>query len=110
MGNRTHHTQVLQITPTRTYARTHARTHAHKIRIQWHAERPQFEFSISADEKHINHGTHAVLAMQAVGTFFISEARRNAHAFSNATEEAAKLIYNDQAKGPLGDSYRAYIF
>lgn len=78
---------------------------------QWHPERPQFQFSASAGEAGgINHDFEAVEAMQAVASFFVEQTRRSTHCFANQTELAQRLLYNDVPHGPLGDSYRAYIF
>ena len=78
---------------------------------QWHPERPQFQFSASAGEAGgINHDFEAVEAMQAVASFFVEQTRKSTHHFSNQTELAQRLLYNDIPHGPLGDSYRAYIF
>eukprot|EP01045_Picozoa_sp_COSAG04_P022452 COSAG04_NODE_2539_length_3956_cov_4.847031_5_plen_154_part_00 len=51
---------------------------------QWHPERNQFQFSLSAGEDNIEHSTHALVAMQTTANFFVAhEARRNAHAFAS---------------------------
>merc|ERR1712217_607692 len=73
--------------------------------VQWHPERPQFQFSDSAGETGINHGLHAIRAMQAVANFFVDEARQNSRHFPSADKEAAQLIYNYEPTGPPGDSY-----
>ena len=47
--------------------------------VQWHPERPQFEWS-KVDESGndpINHSIHAVLSMQSFANFFVSEVRMN---------------------------------
>lgn len=77
---------------------------------QWHPERPQFQFSKSAGEAGINHGPHAVRAMQAVANFFVGEARQNSQRFPTPEGEASHLIYNYAPVGAAGDSYRAYHF
>uniref|UniRef100_A0A7S4Q0G6 folate gamma-glutamyl hydrolase n=1 Tax=Alexandrium monilatum TaxID=311494 RepID=A0A7S4Q0G6_9DINO len=76
--------------------------------VQWHPERPQFQFSESADEFGINHGPHAVRAMQAFANFFVDEARMNSRRFRSQREEARNLIYNYVPQGR--DAYQAYIF
>ena len=49
--------------------------------------------------------------MQTVANFFVaSEARKNAHKFGTEAELAKELLYNFNAVGPQGDSYRAYVF
>lgn len=78
--------------------------------VQWHPERPQFQFSVSSGEDGINHSMHAIKAMQAVANFFVGEARRNGRHFPTPLEEARHLIYNYAPEGPLGDSYQAYTF
>jgi gamma-glutamyl hydrolase len=78
--------------------------------VQWHPERPQFQFSISAGEHRLVHTPEAIQAMQAVANFFVDEARQNSHRFASAEDEAANLIYNYAPTGPEGDSYQAYVF
>ena len=61
--------------------------------IQWHAEKPQFEWN---SQEGINHDAHAILAMQYMQNFFISEARKSNHKYPTEAEENAALIYNFQ--------------
>eukprot|EP00299_Pterocystis_sp_00344_P010790 c4914_g1_i1.p1 GENE.c4914_g1_i1~~c4914_g1_i1.p1 ORF type:complete len:338 (+),score=79.95 c4914_g1_i1:26-1015(+) len=74
--------------------------------VQFHPERPQFEWIVNND--FINHDAHAIETMQSLGNFFVSEARRNNHAFSSADAEANALIYNYRPTG--SSSYQAYVF
>jgi gamma-glutamyl hydrolase len=81
--------------------------------VQWHPERPQFEFKslpagTTVDPQNINHGGHAVAVMQAFAKFFVGEARMNSHAFASFEEEQKSLIYNYVAEGTT--SYQAYVF
>jgi gamma-glutamyl hydrolase len=76
---------------------------------QWHPERPQFEFSeVTEGEQNIDHGAHAVKAMQAFARFFVGEARMNDHAFASFADEQKRLIYNFVPQGTI--SYQAYVF
>jgi gamma-glutamyl hydrolase len=59
--------------------------------IQWHAEKPQFEWNADED---INHDTEAIQAMSYFSRFFIDQARRSHHHYKNYTEEYNSLIYN----------------
>eukprot|EP01123_Difflugia_compressa_P006169 TRINITY_DN18335_c0_g1_i1.p1 TRINITY_DN18335_c0_g1~~TRINITY_DN18335_c0_g1_i1.p1 ORF type:complete len:302 (+),score=55.00 TRINITY_DN18335_c0_g1_i1:59-907(+) len=61
--------------------------------IQWHAEKPLFEWN---PQEAINHSPDSVKAMQYVADFFISEARKSNHAFASESSEASHLIYNYQ--------------
>ncbi len=75
--------------------------------VQWHPERNQFEFWPKNDP--INHTQSAVAAMQALSSFFVSEARKSCHRFPNASAEGQALIYN-YARAPLGARYQSYFF
>jgi len=77
---------------------------------QWHPERPQFEFRDDPAHRTIPHNIHTVVSMHAFASFFVNEARKNDHKFSDPQEELTRLLYNDVPQGALGDSYRAYIF
>lgn len=44
--------------------------------VQWHPERPQFDWT---ENEGINHGPASVRAMFAFAEFFVSEARKNTH-------------------------------
>lgn len=76
--------------------------------VQWHPERPQFQFSSSAGEPGINHGPHAIRAMQAIANFFVDEARKNDRHFASQQDEDNHLIYNYAPQGR--DAYQAYVF
>jgi len=56
--------------------------------IQWHAEKPLFEWD---PQEVINHSGEAVLAMSSMAQFFISESRKNHHTFPDLSEY---VIYN----------------
>jgi gamma-glutamyl hydrolase len=58
---------------------------------QWHPEKPLFEWW---DTQNVNHTTDSVYANSWTPRFFVSEARKNTRSFSNASAEAAALIYN----------------
>jgi len=59
--------------------------------LQWHAEKPLFEWN---DWEGINHSTDAVQAMLYMNTFFVSEARKSLHAFPDINAQLKALIYN----------------
>jgi len=59
--------------------------------IQWHAEKPEFEWNPSED---INHCVNAVTCMQYMADFFIQEARKSTHHYPSPQIESASLIYN----------------
>jgi len=59
--------------------------------VQFHPERPQFDFQPS---ENIGHTPEGILAMQYLSNFLISEARKNDHSFPSPEEEAEALIYN----------------
>lgn len=56
--------------------------------VQWHPEKSGFEWNTGES---INHSQHAVRAMQLMANFFVSEARRSKHTFS---DQDIKLIYS----------------
>eukprot|EP00439_Symbiodinium_sp_Y106_P026866 s5202_g3.t1 len=74
--------------------------------VQWHPERPIFEWG--ADESGINHGPHAIEAMQYFANFLVAEARKNSHHFESKAEEESALIYNFVPQGR--SSYQVYLF
>jgi len=59
--------------------------------LQWHAEKPLFEWNTWED---INHSTNSVKSMQYMADFFVSEARKSKHQFPSRAAELAALIYN----------------
>jgi len=59
--------------------------------LQWHAEKPLFEWNNWED---INHSSDAVKAMQYMASHFVQEARKSGHKFASTSEEASTLIYN----------------
>jgi len=61
--------------------------------LQWHAEKPLFEWN---PVEVINHSTDSVMANQYIADFFVSEARKSMHKFSSPKEEYSSLIYNYQ--------------
>eukprot|EP00775_Hariotina_reticulata_P013441 gene13441-13567_t len=58
---------------------------------QWHPEKNAYEWPTFL---HIPHSPDAIEVTQEVANFFISEARRNAHAAVDVLEEEELLIYN----------------
>merc|ERR1711934_735356 len=79
--------------------------HAPIYGVQWHPERSQFQFD---KYPNINHGQHAVRAMQWSSNFFVNQSRMIKHAFGSAEEESAALIYNYKPEG--NSSTRIYYF
>lgn len=59
--------------------------------IQWHAEKPQFEWN---PDEVINHSPEAIEAMQYMQRFFINEARKSTHSFKSQALLDSMLIYN----------------
>jgi len=59
--------------------------------IQWHAEKVQFEWDAG---EVIPHTQDAILAMQYMANFFISQAKKCTHKFSDVQTESKALIYN----------------
>lgn len=59
--------------------------------IQWHAEKPLFEWNLS---ENINHSPDAIEAMQYFSNFIGSEARKSMHTYSSYATEVSSLIYN----------------
>jgi gamma-glutamyl hydrolase len=74
--------------------------------VQWHPERPQFDWTYGG---RLNHGADAIEAMSWVSRFFVGEARKNGRAFANKLEEEQALIYN-YAPQTGRSSYQAYLF
>ena len=73
--------------------------------VQWHPERPQFEWPAAATDA-INHSEISILSNQYVANFFVSEARKNDRAFL-PEQEAEFLIYNYEM---VGHTYYKYFF
>ncbi len=59
--------------------------------VQWHPERPQFEFTPGDD---IPHKPAAIRAMQSAANFFVDQARASKHRFANTTHLQKLLIEN----------------
>ncbi|XP_002006965.2 gamma-glutamyl hydrolase [Drosophila mojavensis] len=77
--------------------------------VQFHPEKPLYEFVSNK----VPHSPSAVQSSQYFADFLISEARRNSHSYTNATEQARSLIYNYKPEytSILGSSYvQQYIF
>jgi len=79
--------------------------------LQWHAEKPLYEWN---DWEDINHSTASIEAMQYVSDFFISEARKSNHKFLSAAAQTAALIYNYDPTytglNPSSDFVQTYYF
>ena len=74
--------------------------------VQWHPERPQFDWSYKGL---LNHDLLAIQTMQYFSNFFVQEARRNDRRFQVESEEKSNLIYNYSPE--MSDSsYQAYLF
>jgi gamma-glutamyl hydrolase len=74
--------------------------------VQWHPERPQFDWS---QEDYIPHSPIAFPAMQYFAQFLVSEARKNNNKFGSLDEEQSNLIFNFQARY-TGENLVAYFF
>ncbi|XP_020511619.1 zgc:171566 [Labrus bergylta] len=59
--------------------------------VQWHPEKSPFEW---IDKPGMVHTTSAVRASFYTASFFVSEAMKSQHQFSNLVEEERSLIYN----------------
>ncbi|XP_020622508.1 gamma-glutamyl hydrolase-like [Orbicella faveolata] len=59
--------------------------------FHWHPAKSQFEWRRDLD---INHSFRAVLTGQYFANFFVREAQKSDHQFSNVKEERAALIFN----------------
>jgi len=59
--------------------------------LQWHAEKPQFEWT---QDDNIPHTNDAITAMQHFSNFYVSEGRKSAHKFATKAEETKALLYN----------------
>lgn len=81
--------------------------------IQWHPEKNQFEWGISADGmpyEAINHSADAVRVAQYFANFFVQQARRSTHKFSNVAIEQSLLIYNYRTTSTGRDFVETYFF
>lgn len=78
--------------------------------VQWHPERPQFEWKPAAHDI-FDHGAEAVAAMFAVAARLVAEARKSTQSFADEAAETRALIYNYSPVGTAdGGSYQAYLF
>ncbi|KAM8967888.1 gamma-glutamyl hydrolase [Pelodytes ibericus] len=59
--------------------------------VQWHPEKSQFEWKKNSE---ISHDAEAVHVAYYMADFFVNEARKSLHVFSDAVEESEALIYN----------------
>jgi len=78
--------------------------------IQWHAEKPQFEWNAYEE---INHSRDAIYSMSYFSQFLIDQARRSHHYYKNFTEEYNSLIYNYNpvySQAQSQDFEQIYIF
>jgi len=77
--------------------------------VQWHPERPQYEWT---PKLNLNHSPDAVTAMQYMANFFISETRKNNNSFSSAEYLRKFSIYsfNTVATMNVLDGYQVYMF
>ena len=79
--------------------------------MQWHPERPQFEWKDSKSAVHFDHGADSIFAMFSVAARLVEEARKSTRRFASEADEAASLIYNFEPVGTEdGGSYQAYVF
>ena len=59
--------------------------------MQFHAEKPQFEWNPA---EQINHSYESILAMQYYSNFIVSQARKSNHKFPSEQTLYNTLIYN----------------
>ncbi|KAF8771920.1 Gamma-glutamyl hydrolase like protein [Argiope bruennichi] len=62
--------------------------------VTFHPEKVLFEWIIFKSRKHIPHDSDSIRVSQYFANFFVDEARKNDHHFSNKKEEDGALIYN----------------
>jgi len=65
--------------------------------VQWHPERPQYDFSVRGNDP-VNHSADAVLVNFWTAYFFVNECRLNSRQFASRVKEQSSLIYNFQPK------------
>jgi len=65
--------------------------------VQFHPERPAYDWQADELGFPITHTTDAILCGQYFGNFFVSEARRSSHRFASPAKEDAALIANTEA-------------
>jgi len=78
--------------------------------MQWHAEKPQFEWN---PDEATNHDYDAIISMQYFANFLVQQARMNYHKFDSYNMEYNSLIYNWPAwytQYLTGDFEQCYIF
>ena len=61
--------------------------------MQFHAEKPQFEWN---PQEVINHSKDSIIANGWFSRFLVNEARKSSHKFDNDAQESQYLIYNYQ--------------
>jgi len=74
---------------------------------QWHPEKHNFEWDTS---KHINHSLNAIRISQYLANFFVQEARKSSHAFSNSVEEGKAMIQNFPRRFFTSNLYEVFYF
>lgn len=80
--------------------------------VQFHPEKPPFEFVVKKDQAHIPHGNAAITVSRFFADFFSNQARLNKHC-SNDPNLINELIYsyNPIYTGSKGDIYeQRYLF
>lgn len=82
--------------------------------VQFHPEKHSFEYGEYADGSPyevIDHSYEAVVTGQYFANFFLNEARKNGHAFADATQRQKALIYNYQTSTVTAPGFvQAYLF
>jgi gamma-glutamyl hydrolase len=79
---------------------------------QWHPEKNNFEFQEAngIPLEAINHSPDAVLVSQYTANFFVNQARKSTHKFSNPQTEQQSLIYNYESVKTTGSFVETYFF
>eukprot|EP01137_Pigoraptor_chileana_P007983 Opistho-2@54269 len=82
--------------------------------VQWHPEKPQFEWS---PVKNFDHSLAAIDAVEHLADFFVNEARKSHRRFPTIKEETEALVYTDAAHlkytlddAALNDYVQCYVF
>lgn len=75
--------------------------------VQWHPERPQYDWTAS---ENVSHTASAVEAMQYMANFFAAAVRTNTHSFANQSLLAEVSLFSYETVSPSKDSYQYYYF
>ena len=81
--------------------------------VQWHPEKPIFEFGAQKPLPKLPHGFEDVRVGQYLANFFVNEARKSNHTFPDRKTEVKSLIHNYEVintnKYPLSFYDEVYV-